>query len=37
MDRSYLGRIERGEVNSTLERIYKLAKELEVSPQRLLP
>lgn len=37
MDRSYLGRIERGEVNLTLEKIYELAKELEVSPQQLLP
>lgn len=37
MDRSYLGRIERGEVNPTLEKIYKLAKELEVVPQQLLP
>ena len=25
MDRSYLGRIERGEVNPTLEKIYELA------------
>jgi len=37
MDRSYLGRIERGEVNPTLEKIYELAKFLEISPKALLP
>ncbi|OTG57148.1 transcriptional regulator [Acinetobacter sp. ANC 4204] len=37
IDRSYLGRIERGEVNPTLEKIYELSKVLGISPQNLLP
>lgn len=37
MDRSYLGRIERGEVNPTLEKIYDIAKKLEISACDLLP
>ncbi|AYA03195.1 XRE family transcriptional regulator [Acinetobacter sp. WCHAc010034] len=37
MDRSYLGRIERGEVNPTLEKIYELADKLNVSSKNLLP
>ena len=37
MDRSYLGRIERGEVNPTLEKIYELADQLSVSSKDLLP
>ena len=37
LDRSYMGRIERGEVNITLERLYELAKALNVSPSSLLP
>ncbi len=37
MDRSYLGRIERGEVNPTLEKIYELSKILLINPQDLLP
>ncbi len=37
MDRSYLGRIERGEVNPTLEKIYELADKLQISPKDLLP
>lgn len=37
LDRSYMGRIERGQVNITLERLYELAKALEVSPASLLP
>ena len=36
MDRSYLGRIERGEVNPTLEKIYELASALETLPSKLL-
>lgn len=36
MDRSYLGRIERGEVNLTLEKIYELAKNLSISPKCLI-
>jgi len=37
IDRSYIGRIERGEVNITLEKVYQLAKILECSAQDLLP
>lgn len=37
MDRSYLGRIERGEVNPTLEKIYELASSLKISVYELLP
>ena len=37
IDRSYMGRIERGEVNITLEKIYELAKALDVTPKNLLP
>lgn len=37
IDRSYMGRIERGEVNITLEKLYELAKVLETSPKKLLP
>lgn len=37
MDRSYLGRIERGEVNPTLEKLYELAKSLGVNVKDLLP
>lgn len=37
MDRSYLGRIERGEVNPTLEKIYELSKILLINPRDLLP
>ena len=37
IDRSYMGRIERGEVNITLEKLYELAKFLEVNAKDLLP
>lgn len=37
IDRSYMGRIERGEVNITLEKLYDLAKALEVNLHDLLP
>lgn len=37
MDRSYLGRIERGEVNPTLEKIYEVANVLNVNACDLLP
>lgn len=37
MDRSYLGRIERGEVNPTLEKIYELSNALRISAHELLP
>ncbi|MDA4854487.1 helix-turn-helix transcriptional regulator [Acinetobacter baumannii] len=37
IDRSYLGRIERGEVNPTLEKIYEIAKALAIPAKLLLP
>lgn len=37
IDRSYLGRIERGEVNPTLEKIYELSTILLINPRDLLP
>ena len=37
IDRSYMGRIERGEVNVTLEKIYELSVALEVPVNDLLP
>ena len=37
IDRSYMGRIERGEVNITLEKLYHLAKALEKDLSDLLP
>jgi len=37
IDRSYMGRIERGEVNLTVEKIYEIASILRVSPKDLLP
>ena len=37
IDRSYMGRIERGEVNITLEKAYEIAKILEVNFCSLLP
>lgn len=37
IDRSYMGRIERGEVNITLERLYELADALKISVSELLP
>lgn len=37
IDRSYMGRIERGEVNLTIEKIYELAKALGVQAKALLP
>ncbi|EPF6071120.1 MULTISPECIES: helix-turn-helix domain-containing protein [Acinetobacter calcoaceticus/baumannii complex] len=36
MDRYYLGRIERGKVNPTLENVYDLAKNFKVLPVQLL-
>lgn len=35
-DRSYLGRIERGEVNPTLEKVYELSNVLGISAHDLL-
>lgn len=37
IDRSYSGRIERGEVNITLEKAYALAEILECDIKDLLP
>ena len=37
IDRSYMGRIERGEVNLTVEKLYEIAKILKIHPQELLP
>lgn len=37
IDRSYVGRIERGEVNVTLEKLYLIASALKCKPSRLLP
>lgn len=37
IDRSYMGRIERGEVNLTVEKIYEIASVLEVDAKELLP
>ncbi|MGF1728730.1 helix-turn-helix domain-containing protein [Photobacterium kasasachensis] len=37
IDRSYVGRIERGEVNITLEKLYKIAEVLDCEPKELLP
>ncbi len=37
IDRSYAGRIERGEVNITLEKAYQLADVLECDVRDLLP
>lgn len=37
IDRSYLGKVERGQVNLTIEKLYKLAECLECSPKDLIP
>ncbi|MNP75835.1 anaerobic benzoate catabolism transcriptional regulator [compost metagenome] len=37
VDRSYMGRIERGEVNITVEKLYRIASTLECEPNELLP
>jgi transcriptional regulator with XRE-family HTH domain len=37
IDRSYMGRIERGEVNVTIEKLYRIASELACEPSYLLP
>lgn len=37
IDRSYMGRIERGEVNLTVEKLHMIAKVLEVDVKQLLP
>ena len=37
VDRSYMGRIERGEVNVTVEKLYQIAAMLGCKPALLLP
>lgn len=37
IDRSYMGRIERGEVNLTIEKLYRIAYQLKCQPHTLLP
>lgn len=37
IDRSYMGRIERGEVNITVEKLYRIASVLDCDPAALLP
>ncbi|MFS8172933.1 helix-turn-helix domain-containing protein [Vreelandella titanicae] len=37
IDRSYIGRVERGEVNITVEKLYKIAAVLQCEPAFLLP
>jgi len=37
IDRSYVGRIERGEVNITLEKLFEIAEVLECDAKDLLP
>lgn len=37
IDRSYLGRIERGEVNITAEKLYQISQTLDIDPKNLLP
>ncbi|ERV90341.1 helix-turn-helix domain-containing protein [Pseudomonas aeruginosa] len=37
IDRSYMGRIERGEVNITVEKLYRIASVLSCDPASLLP
>ncbi|MCU4304791.1 helix-turn-helix domain-containing protein [Acinetobacter ursingii] len=37
IDRSYLGRIERGEVNITVIKLYEIASVLNTNPKDLIP
>ncbi|HFE9908098.1 helix-turn-helix transcriptional regulator [Acinetobacter baumannii] len=37
IDRSYLGRIERGEVNITILKLYEISNILDADPKELLP
>lgn len=37
IDRSYLGRIERGEVNITVEKLDQISQTLDIDPKNLLP
>ncbi|KKL81364.1 hypothetical protein LCGC14_1995500 [marine sediment metagenome] len=37
IDRSYIGRIDRGEVNITLDKLFKISKALKCQPAELMP
>ncbi|NVE90686.1 helix-turn-helix domain-containing protein [Vreelandella titanicae] len=37
IDRSYMGRIERGEVSITVEKLYRIAAALQCEPTTFLP
>ena len=37
LDRSYMGRIERGEVNITVEKLYQIIETLNCDPIAVLP
>ncbi len=37
IDRSYIGRIDRGEVNITIEKLFIIAKALKCQPADLMP
>lgn len=37
IDRSYVGRIERGEVNITLEKLFEIAQVLDCDAKSLIP
>lgn len=37
IDRSYMGRIERGEVNLTVDKLYQIAQALQCNATELLP
>jgi|TARA_R110001599_G_scaffold6042_3_gene30108 transcriptional regulator with XRE-family HTH domain len=37
IDRSYMGRIERGEVNVTLKALWDIAASMEISVKLLIP
>ncbi|WP_016957962.1 helix-turn-helix domain-containing protein [Catenovulum agarivorans] len=37
MDRSYIGRVERGQMNITVEKLYAIAKVLGCHARELLP
>lgn len=37
IDRSYMGRIERGEVNLTIQKLYRIAGALDCHPKDFLP
>jgi XRE family transcriptional regulator, regulator of sulfur utilization len=36
MDRSYMGRVERGEKQPSLDLVFRIAVALEISPERLV-